>query len=222
LPGLKTAAMKNEPKLKIFMVDDDALFLKSLEIEMLQHTEYSVETFPTGELCMINLSHHPNIIILDYHLDGINKNAMNGIETLDKIKAQEPGIPVVILSCEDKIDAAVNRLHHNAFDYVVKKAKRLLPVYKKPSMQSYCTKRRRRTELVYGADVTPAAGIFSRHALPTSTGLHLFSNFLLRLATLYNLIANGNGNLNGTQSNVTYIRLMGSPLLIYIFEREFI
>jgi CheY-like chemotaxis protein len=25
----------------------------------------------------------PDVIILDYHLDGIDKNAMNGIETLD-------------------------------------------------------------------------------------------------------------------------------------------
>jgi CheY-like chemotaxis protein len=28
----------------------------------------------------------PDVIILDYHLDGIDKNAMNGFETLDKIK----------------------------------------------------------------------------------------------------------------------------------------
>ena len=45
---------------------------------------------------------------------------MNGIETLDKIKAYNPDIPVVMLSSQDKIDVAINCMHHRAFDYVVK------------------------------------------------------------------------------------------------------
>ncbi len=110
--------MKN--KIKLFLVDDDAVFLKSLEIEFLQHADFSIETFSTGEYCMENLLHSPDVIILDYHLDGIDKNAMNGIETLDKIKAIFPDIPVVMLSSQDKIDVAINCMHHRAFDYVVK------------------------------------------------------------------------------------------------------
>ena len=91
-----------------------------MEIEFLQHADFDIETFATGELCIENLSHNPDVIILDYHLDGIDKNAMNGIETLDKIKAFNPDIPVVMLSSQDKIDVAVNCMHHKAFDYVVK------------------------------------------------------------------------------------------------------
>jgi len=112
--------MKNGEKIKLFLVDDDALFLKSLEIEFLEHADFSVETFATGELCVENLSHNPDVIILDYLLDVIEKNAMNGIETLDKIKAFNPDIPVVMLSAQDKIDVAVNCMHHKAYDYVVK------------------------------------------------------------------------------------------------------
>jgi len=111
--------MKNE-KIKLFLVDDDAVFLKSLEIEFLQHADFIIETFATGELCMESLSHNPDVIILDYQLDGINKTAMNGIETLDKIKLYNPDIPVVMLSSQDKIDVAINCMHHRAFDYVVK------------------------------------------------------------------------------------------------------
>ena len=107
-------------KIKIFLVDDDAVFLKSLEIEFLQHADFSIETYATGELCIQKLSHSPDVIILDYHLDGIDKNAMNGIETLDKIKALYPDIAVVMLSSQDKIDVAINCMHHRAFDYVVK------------------------------------------------------------------------------------------------------
>jgi len=107
-------------KIKLFLVDDDALFLKSLEIEFLQNADFSIETYATGELCMENLSHNPDIIVLDYYLDGIDKTAMNGIETLDKIKAYNQEFPVVILSSQDNIEVAVDCMHHKAFDYVVK------------------------------------------------------------------------------------------------------
>ena len=110
----------NKNKVKIFLVDDDALFLKSLEIEFLDNADFTVETYPTCELCIANLSHNPDIIILDYQLDGIVKNAMNGLETLDKIKAFNPEIPVIMLSSQDKIEVAINCMHHKAFDYVVK------------------------------------------------------------------------------------------------------
>ena len=117
--------MKNENKIKLFLVDDDAVFLRSLEIQFLQHPDpetagFAIETFVTGELCIAHLSHNPDMIILDYHLDGIDKNAMNGIATLDKIKSSHPGVPVIMLSSQDKIEVAINCMHHKAIDYVVK------------------------------------------------------------------------------------------------------
>jgi len=110
----------NKEKIKLCLVDDDAVYLKLLEIEFLQHGDFNIETFATGELCMASLSHSPDVIILDYRLDGIDKTAMNGIQTLDKIKAFNPDIPVVMLSEQDKIDVAIDCMHHRAFDYVVK------------------------------------------------------------------------------------------------------
>jgi two-component system, OmpR family, response regulator len=110
----------NDEKIKLFLVDDDAVYLKSLEIEFLQHADFTIETYATGELCIENLSHSPDVIILDYMLNGIVKSAMNGIETLDKIIAFNPDIPVVMLSSQDKIEVAIDCMHHRAFDYVVK------------------------------------------------------------------------------------------------------
>jgi two-component system OmpR family response regulator len=112
--------MNNKSKIKLFLVDDDELYLKLLEIEFMENADFIIEAFATGELCIENLSHKPDVIILDYHLDGIEKNAMNGIETLDKIKAFNPDIPVVMLSSQDKIEVAVNCMHHKASDYIVK------------------------------------------------------------------------------------------------------
>jgi len=106
--------------IKLYLVDDDALFLKTLEIDFLEHADFKIETFATGELCLKSLKHTPDVIILDYQLDGIEKGVMNGIQTLDEIKAINPDIPVVMLSSQDKIDVAIDCMHHRAFDYVVK------------------------------------------------------------------------------------------------------
>jgi two-component system, OmpR family, response regulator len=112
--------MGTEKKLKLFLVDDDVLFLKSLEIDFMHDSEFIIETFVSGELCVASISHQPDVIILDYLLDGTDKSAMNGIQTLDKIKALHPEIPVIMLSAQDSIEVAVNCMHHKAFDYVVK------------------------------------------------------------------------------------------------------
>lgn len=112
--------MESQNKIKLFLVDDDAVLLKLLEIQFVNEGSFEVETFATGELCIEKINNLPDIIILDYHLDGIEKGAMNGIETLDKIKAFNSKIPVIMLSSQDKIDVAISCMHHKAIDYVIK------------------------------------------------------------------------------------------------------
>jgi DNA-binding NtrC family response regulator len=112
--------MSQANKVKIFLVDDDSLFLKLLSIEFIENGNFDIQTFASGELCIAHLSEKPDLIVLDYHLNGIDKNAMNGIDTLIKIKAYLSTIPVIMLSSQDKIDVAVSSMYHGAFDYVVK------------------------------------------------------------------------------------------------------
>lgn len=116
----KLQLMKSQDKVKIFLVDDDSLFLKVLSLEFIENGNFEVQTFASGELCLANLSDDPDIVVLDYHLNGIDKTAMNGIDTLIKIKAYLSTIPVIMLSSQDKIEVAVSSMYHGAFDYVVK------------------------------------------------------------------------------------------------------
>jgi two-component system, OmpR family, response regulator len=112
--------MINEKKILLFLVDDDALFLKSLKNDFTLNTESEIQTFVTGEECLESISQNPDIVILDYYLNSISKDAIDGLETLDRIKAVNPDIPVIMLSSQDKIDVAVNCMKHQAFDYIVK------------------------------------------------------------------------------------------------------
>lgn len=120
MSNIKKHEGDKDGQIKIFLVDDDSVFLKSLEIEFLKKADFDIETFNSGEHCLANLSHKPDIIILDYHLNSIDMDAMNGIDVLDEIKSKRINIQVIMLSSQDKINVAVNCIHHKAFDYVVK------------------------------------------------------------------------------------------------------
>jgi len=72
--------MSKDKKVKLFLVDDDAMYLKLLEIEFIQSADFQVESYATGEVCIKNLSQEPDIIILDYNLNSVDKSAMNGLQ----------------------------------------------------------------------------------------------------------------------------------------------
>lgn len=112
--------MLNNHKILIFLVDDDALFLKSLEIDFKQNPKWDIRMFATAESCIENLSENPDVIVLDYYLNDIKQKAINGLEALINIKTLNPEIPVIMLSSQDSIDVAVNCMKHKAFDYIVK------------------------------------------------------------------------------------------------------
>lgn len=112
--------MTNNHELKVFLVDDDAVFLKLLEIELHKHPGFNTESYKSGELCIKNIWHNPDVVVLDYHLNGVDKNAMNGLDVLHKIKDFNQDIQVIILSQQDTIDIAIKAIQHKAIDYVVK------------------------------------------------------------------------------------------------------
>ncbi|MEO6547532.1 MAG: response regulator [Ferruginibacter sp.] len=112
--------MNANKKISIFLVDDDEMYLKLLLMELGEKPEYIFTTFATGERCIENLSKKPDLIVLDYYLNGIEKNALNGLETLSRIKSTNPEIPVIMLSSQDKIEVAVNCMKLQAFEYIVK------------------------------------------------------------------------------------------------------
>jgi two-component system, OmpR family, response regulator len=113
--------MKKE-KLIIFFVDDDPIYLKMLENNLKHSKKYNgrIYTFTTGEDCLNFLHLNPDVIVLDYYLNGTETKTIDGLMTLEKIKEKCPDTQVVMLSGQDKIDVAVNSIKKGAFDYVPK------------------------------------------------------------------------------------------------------
>jgi two-component system OmpR family response regulator len=104
----------------IFLVDDNALYLKNLEIAFTSKPYYKIVTFATGELCLEQMALKPDLIILDYYLNSIQKDSINGLEILKKIRVINSEVPVVMLSVETNPVIAQNCLDHDANEFIIK------------------------------------------------------------------------------------------------------
>ena len=111
----------NRP-VSVFLVDDDEMYLKSIEHFLNENSEhkYDITTYSTGEKCLENLDDNPDIIVLDYYLDSVEARAKTGLEILKSIKSKKSKAQVVMLTKEDSIEIAKTTMDSGAFDYVVK------------------------------------------------------------------------------------------------------
>ena len=101
--------------LKIFIVDDD-IFCLTLYNQFLKNLNYSnVTSFTGGDECLEHLGAQPNLVFLDYNMEG-----MNGVEVLKKIKQANPSIIVYIITGQENAKVAEEALKAGASDYVVK------------------------------------------------------------------------------------------------------
>jgi CheY-like chemotaxis protein len=105
---------------QIFVVDDNEMFAQMLHDHLSEIPKYKVSIFNTGEECIKNLHLGPNLIILDYHLNDVFKEAANGLEILESIKKESPQTHVIMLSSQEKYTVAAQTISKGAEQYVTK------------------------------------------------------------------------------------------------------
>jgi DNA-binding NtrC family response regulator len=101
--------------IRIFIVEDDLLFAKTIRYILTLNPDHEVRVFKTGKECLNNLHLNPHIVSLDYSLPD-----MTGDEVLKRIKAHNPDIGVIILSGQQDVATAVELLQKGADDYLTK------------------------------------------------------------------------------------------------------
>jgi len=108
-----------KPK-NIFVVDDDPMVTESMKDYLTDYFGHNVTVFSTGEECLANLDDNPDFIILDYYLNSVKKDAADGMEILQFIKVNYPGIRIIMLSSLEKYSFAMQTVQQGAEKYVVK------------------------------------------------------------------------------------------------------
>jgi two-component system, OmpR family, response regulator len=142
---------------KIFIVDDDPIQAEMLREHLAKMSGFTIFVYHTGEECLKNVNEFPGIVFLDFYLNSISKNAMDGMDVLQEIKKVSPETDVVMLSGQDKIEVAVNTMKYGAFDYIVKgesafyrAEKAVFNIYRFKKLQGNATKYRNLTFLLAG------------------------------------------------------------------------
>ncbi|NOZ56775.1 MAG: sigma-54-dependent Fis family transcriptional regulator [Calditrichaeota bacterium] len=100
----------------ILVVDDDKNICKMIEINLRKEKSYEVLTASSGESCLRVLrENHVDLVLLDIQMPGID-----GIETLKRIREEDPHIQVVMMSAHGTIERAVQSMKLGAYDFLTK------------------------------------------------------------------------------------------------------
>ena len=109
-------AEDNMSRANILIVDDDKNICKMIEASLRKERRYEIETALSGEACLrIIKESPPELVLLDIQMPGID-----GIETLHKIREENPYIPVIIMTAHGTIERAVTSMKAGAYDFLTK------------------------------------------------------------------------------------------------------
>jgi PAS domain S-box-containing protein len=110
--------MNNEENINILMIEEDLEFVKILNQSLsgVKTFSFSIECVKTLEdAFQLTRDKKFNIILLNLFL-----STSNGIQTLKTVRANEPNLPIIVLTDNDDVELAVNAVRFGAQDYLIK------------------------------------------------------------------------------------------------------
>jgi DNA-binding response OmpR family regulator len=101
--------------IKLLLVDDEEGFVSTLA-ERLRIRNFETRIATNGEAALSEIQkERPDIVLLDLKMPG-----MDGLEVLEKIKAEDSTIEVIMLTGQGDIQSCEEVLKTGASDYIVK------------------------------------------------------------------------------------------------------
>ncbi|SDL58111.1 Response regulator receiver domain-containing protein [Maridesulfovibrio ferrireducens] len=101
-------------KIKVLMVDDEERF-RNTTAKILSRKGFETVLAESGEEALEKLGENPDVVILDVKMSG-----MDGHETLARIKALKPDLPIIMLTGHGDLSGAMKAHKTGAFDFLAK------------------------------------------------------------------------------------------------------
>ncbi|GJB81692.1 C4-dicarboxylate ABC transporter [Pseudomonas putida] len=99
----------------VIVVDDEASIRTAVE-QWLSLSGFSVQLFARAEECLAHLPRHfPGVIISDVRMPG-----MDGLQLLERLLADDPDLPVILLTGHGDVPMAVEAMRSGAYDFLEK------------------------------------------------------------------------------------------------------
>jgi DNA-binding NtrC family response regulator len=100
---------------RILIIDDERPILLTLEALLRRHA-YQVDTAPTASQGLKLLkTKSPSLVLLDLQLPDAE-----GLQTLDSIKSDSPGMAVIVLTAHDTLHNAIESIKRGAYHFISK------------------------------------------------------------------------------------------------------
>lgn len=104
---------------KIMVVDDEKNVRDIIRLQLEQKGFHVLEA-ENGEQAIKTLNEGNNLVSLGLILCDIRMPKVNGIEVIDYLKKEAPGVPIVVLTGYPDTDLAVSLMKKGVKDYLVK------------------------------------------------------------------------------------------------------
>ncbi|MGM0559060.1 MAG: response regulator, partial [Myxococcota bacterium] len=103
----------------VLIVDDEVMHAR-LIARWLATEGYETEIAENGESCLHLIQRLlPDAVCLDLKMPGIG-----GLDTLRRLKDHHPRLPVIMLTAEDSVEAAVESMQAGAYGFLTKPVER--------------------------------------------------------------------------------------------------
>lgn len=108
--------MERKEKIIVYSVEDDFAFANVIKLKLEKNPLIEVVHFEDGQSFLEKFKvEPPELILLDYNLPDTT-----GLELLKEIKSMDKSLPVIVLSGQNDIEAAIQLYKTGANDYIIK------------------------------------------------------------------------------------------------------
>ncbi|MCL4688060.1 MAG: sigma-54 dependent transcriptional regulator [Burkholderiales bacterium] len=101
--------------LAILIIDDEPTLVKNIRAYLARHGHDTESAGSAEEGLELLDRFQPDVVLLDFHLPGIN-----GLEALGRIRERRPDAKVVMITGHSSVKVAVDAMKAGAYDYVAK------------------------------------------------------------------------------------------------------
>ena len=99
----------------VIVVDDEASIRTAVQ-QWLSLSGFNVRLFASAQDCLAQLpAHFPGVIISDVRMPG-----MDGMQLLERLQADDPDLPVILLTGHGDVPMAVEAMRNGAYDFLEK------------------------------------------------------------------------------------------------------
>ena len=99
----------------VLVVDDDA-YIRDFVSLLLRDKGYQIQTAASAPLALVMVAEQK----IDIVLSDIKMPGMTGIELLEKIHAEAPDLPVILMTAYADLDLAIDAIKRGTFDFLTK------------------------------------------------------------------------------------------------------